>query len=109
MKGASCVVTMSAKRTSITSSKSKVHNFSYDHCFWSVEEGAEVGGGGGGARVGGGRKWAQKSGGGWGKVRFAGQDMVYNELARPLLDDSFRGYNTCLFSYGPTGSGKSYW
>lgn len=40
---------------------------------------------------------------------FASQEHVYKELAQPLLDSSFRGYNTCLFAYGQTGSGKSYW
>lgn len=39
---------------------------------------------------------------------YCGQEEVYNELARPLLDRAFEGYNTCLFAYGQTSSGKSY-
>ncbi len=81
------VVSMAGNRTSITSSTGKVHMFTYDHCFWSA---------GGGGAEGAGIEWAS-------------QEQVYNELARPLLDNSFKGYNTCLFAYGQTGSGKSYW
>ncbi|XP_057180878.1 kinesin-like protein KIF14 [Triplophysa rosa] len=39
---------------------------------------------------------------------FASQKMVYEKLARPLLERAFEGFNTCLFAYGQTGSGKSY-
>ncbi|XP_073700655.1 kinesin-like protein KIF14 [Garra rufa] len=41
-------------------------------------------------------------------VSFASQQMVYEKLARPLLERAFEGFNTCLFAYGQTGSGKSY-
>ncbi|TRZ02867.1 hypothetical protein DNTS_026732 [Danionella cerebrum] len=40
--------------------------------------------------------------------RFASQKLVYETLARPLLERAFEGFNTCLFAYGQTGSGKSY-
>ncbi|KAI9759182.1 MAG: kinesin-like protein Klp8 [Chaenotheca gracillima] len=39
---------------------------------------------------------------------FAGQDNVFADLGRPLLDNAFQGYNNCIFAYGQTGSGKSY-
>ncbi|XP_051551445.1 kinesin-like protein KIF14 [Myxocyprinus asiaticus] len=39
---------------------------------------------------------------------FASQQVVYEKLARPLLERAFDGFNTCLFAYGQTGSGKSY-
>ncbi|KAK4636195.1 Kinesin-like protein [Fulvia fulva] len=39
---------------------------------------------------------------------FAGQDAVFTDLGRPLLDNAFQGYNNCIFAYGQTGSGKSY-
>uniref|UniRef100_A0A3B4Z744 Kinesin-like protein KIF14 n=1 Tax=Stegastes partitus TaxID=144197 RepID=A0A3B4Z744_9TELE len=39
---------------------------------------------------------------------FAGQQTVYETLAKPLLLRAFEGFNTCLFAYGQTGSGKSY-
>lgn len=83
--GAKQVISMSGNRTTITSSKGKAHFFSYDHCFWSVNSSGEPVG------------------------SCAGQELVYMELAQPLLDNAFRGYNTCLFAYGQTGSGKSYW
>ncbi|XP_036442255.1 kinesin-like protein KIF14 [Colossoma macropomum] len=39
---------------------------------------------------------------------FASQQMIYENLAKPLLERAFEGFNTCLFAYGQTGSGKSY-
>lgn len=39
---------------------------------------------------------------------FADQQLVYDILAKPLVDSAFEGYNICLFAYGQTGSGKSY-
>ncbi|XP_051550144.1 kinesin-like protein KIF14 [Myxocyprinus asiaticus] len=42
------------------------------------------------------------------QASFASQQMVYEKLARPLLERAFEGFNTCLFAYGQTGSGKSY-
>ncbi len=84
--GAKQVISMAANRTTITSTKGKAHFFSYDHCFWSVGD--------------------QNAGR---EDVYASQELVYTKLAQPLLDYSFRGFNTCLFAYGQTGSGKSYW
>jgi len=36
------------------------------------------------------------------------QREVYEYLAKPLLAQAFQGFNTCLFAYGQTGTGKSY-
>ena len=55
--------------------------FSFDHCFWSVDEEHEL---------------------------FADQTKIYEAIGAPLLDKAINGYNTCLFAYGQTGSGKSY-
>ncbi|KAI9798952.1 MAG: kinesin-like protein Klp8 [Piccolia ochrophora] len=41
-------------------------------------------------------------------AHFAGQDNLFADLGRPLLDNAFQGYNNCIFAYGQTGSGKSY-
>ncbi|KAI9809084.1 MAG: hypothetical protein M1825_002373 [Sarcosagium campestre] len=41
-------------------------------------------------------------------AHFAGQDHLFGDLGRPLLDNAFQGYNNCIFAYGQTGSGKSY-
>lgn len=38
----------------------------------------------------------------------AGQENLFDDLGRPLLDNAFGGYNNCIFAYGQTGSGKSY-
>lgn len=39
---------------------------------------------------------------------FAGQEDLFGDLGKPLLDNAFQGYNNCIFAYGQTGSGKSY-
>ncbi|XP_057381549.1 kinesin-like protein KIF14 isoform X2 [Daphnia carinata] len=36
------------------------------------------------------------------------QGQVYECLAKPLLSQAFKGFNTCMFAYGQTGTGKSY-
>ncbi|KAF1808637.1 kinesin-domain-containing protein [Eremomyces bilateralis CBS 781.70] len=39
---------------------------------------------------------------------YAGQEDLFDDLGKPLLDNAFQGYNNCIFAYGQTGSGKSY-
>ena len=39
---------------------------------------------------------------------YAGQDNLFVDLGKPLLDNAFLGFNNCIFAYGQTGSGKSY-
>ena len=56
-------------------------SFAYDRSYWSFE-----------------RK----------DKHFAGQENVFEDLGKPLLDNAFQGYNNCIFAYGQTGSGKSY-
>ena len=36
------------------------------------------------------------------------QRVIYDTMAKPLLDHAMSGYNVCLFAYGQTGSGKTY-
>jgi len=67
------VVRMHGNETIITSKDGVVHRFYYDHCFWSFDSV---------------------------HPDHAGQEKVYKDLAQPLLDRSFEGYNTCLFAYG---------
>lgn len=38
----------------------------------------------------------------------AGQDEVYETLARPVVQDVLRGFNGTIFAYGQTGTGKTY-
>ena len=40
---------------------------------------------------------------------YASQETVYRQMGEPLLDLAFQGYNTCLFAYGQSGSGKFYY
>jgi hypothetical protein len=35
-------------------------------------------------------------------------EQLYNEAARPLLDDVLRGFNATIMAYGQTGSGKTF-
>lgn len=37
--------------------------------------------------------------------KYASQEVIYREIGEPLLDLAFKGYNTCLFAYGQSGSG----
>ena len=38
----------------------------------------------------------------------AQQSNIFEQVARPLIDRTLAGYNTCCFAYGQTGSGKTY-
>ena len=38
----------------------------------------------------------------------APQEVVYTTIGTPMLQNTFDGYNSCLFAYGQTGSGKTY-
>ena len=71
--GGKQVVHMYNNETTITSKDGVSHRFFYDHCFWSFDDNDQS---------------------------FADQETVYRQLAQPLLDRAFEGYNTCLFAYG---------
>lgn len=75
------IVEVAGNAIKLSNENGSVHNFAYDHCFWSCDEAHPM---------------------------YASQQSVYTTLARPLLDKSYEGYNVCLFAYGQTGSGKSY-
>lgn len=38
----------------------------------------------------------------------APQEVIYTTIGTPMLQNTFDGYNSCLFAYGQTGSGKTY-
>ncbi|XP_039985458.1 kinesin-like protein KIF14 [Xiphias gladius] len=76
------VVFMNGQETFVQHPESKQsYSFTYDFSFCSVEESDPT---------------------------FASQQTVYEKLAKPLLLRAFEGFNTCLFAYGQTGTGKSY-
>nr|XP_060630557.1 kinesin-like protein KIF14 [Anolis sagrei ordinatus] len=75
------IISMAGQETVVNHPNTKqTYSFSFDYSFWSFDK----------------------------SHNFAGQEMVYQSLAIPLLERAFEGYNTCLFAYGQTGSGKSY-
>lgn len=39
---------------------------------------------------------------------FASQEMVYLKYGCQVLDQAWKGFNTCFFAYGQTGSGKTH-
>ncbi|XP_011151391.2 kinesin-like protein KIF13A isoform X3 [Harpegnathos saltator] len=86
--GTQCVVEMTEQQTILQHpttmdkiDRNKPKTFAFDHCFYSLEPGAE---------------------------NFASQEIVFDALGRDILDNAFQGYNACIFAYGQTGSGKSY-
>lgn len=36
------------------------------------------------------------------------QNDIFDDVAKPLMERTLAGYNTCCFAYGQTGSGKTY-
>ncbi|XP_027044941.1 kinesin-like protein KIF13B [Pocillopora damicornis] len=83
--GTKCVVDMDDTQTILFSSASRdrknTKTFAFDHCFWSMEESNN---------------------------KYASQEKVYKCLGADVLENSFEGYNACIFAYGQTGSGKTY-
>lgn len=80
-ENATQVIFMDNQETVVHHPDSKRFTFSFDFSFCSIDETAP---------------------------NFASQQIVYEKLAKPLLERAFEGFNTCLFAYGQTGSGKSY-
>ena len=71
---------MHSNETTIVSKDGTLHRFCYDYSFWSFDQ----------------------------LQNHASQNTVYEELARPLLDKAFEGYNTCLFAYGQVSEREMY-
>ncbi|KAK3906441.1 hypothetical protein C8A05DRAFT_29720 [Staphylotrichum tortipilum] len=90
-RGAKCIVEMTGNQTVLTPSPTdaagkavKDHGqkvFAFDKSYWSFDKNAP---------------------------NYAGQDNLFQDMGKPLLDNAFQGYNNCIFAYGQTGSGKSY-
>ena len=36
------------------------------------------------------------------------QEQIYNAIGKSVINNSYQGYNSCIFAYGQTGSGKTY-
>ena len=75
------IVQVKDNEMSVLTDYGQTHSFNYEHCFVSS---TPVTG------------------------KQLDQIKVYEGLAKPLLAQAFKGFNTCLFAYGQTGSGKSY-
>lgn len=99
-RGCSRVVDMEGPLTTMTNPKdpSDRKTFTFDHSFWSFDGFV-----------------TDPASGVFGPdpdhprgSEYCGQDRIFEELGKPMLDDAFDGYNTTLFSYGQTGAGKSY-
>ncbi|CAH7689696.1 hypothetical protein PPACK8108_LOCUS24812 [Phakopsora pachyrhizi] len=65
-----------------SSNERETKSFAFDHSYWSAGPKDEPG--------------------------YASQETLYKDLGVDLLNNSFEGYNSCIFAYGQTGSGKSY-
>ena len=64
--------------------------FTFDHSFWSVEEGGEDG------NIG-------KE-----TPTYISQKDVYDHIGTNVLKNIFNGYNGCIMAYGQSGSGKTH-
>ena len=36
------------------------------------------------------------------------QEVLFEEVGRPIVDNCIAGYNSCMLAYGQTGSGKTF-
>ena len=74
---------MDGQSTTIVDPQGKIKplTFAYDHSFWSGDPDSP---------------------------NFVSQEAVFKEIGSKLLDNTFLGYNGCIFAYGQTGSGKTY-
>lgn len=64
---------------------SEKERFEFDSCLWSIPDQQQKG-----------------------VNEFAGQDAIHNHFGKAVLQQAWKGYNTCFFAYGQTGSGKTY-
>lgn len=88
-------ISMEGKSTTITNkddAKNPNKTFAFDYSYWS-HDGFEV------DESGYCRPLTSK---------YADQQRVYEDVGKEVLNNSFEGYNACLFAYGQTGAGKSY-
>ncbi|OQR77483.1 kinesin protein KIF19-like [Tropilaelaps mercedesae] len=44
----------------------------------------------------------------WAFDERSSQDEVYGKAVKPLVENVLEGYNSCVFAYGATGTGKTY-
>uniref|UniRef100_A0A803JXH6 Interferon-induced very large GTPase 1 n=1 Tax=Xenopus tropicalis TaxID=8364 RepID=A0A803JXH6_XENTR len=84
-----CIVDMDQKKITLqpfTVSEngeiSEAREFTFDHCFWSVDNSCPD--------------------------NYAGQEDIFGTLGQEIGDNTCQGYNSCIFAYGQTGSGKTF-
>lgn len=64
---------------------SERQRFAFDGCLWSIPESIQPS-----------------------RNPFASQEALFNEFGKPMLEQAWKGFNTCFLAYGQTGSGKTY-
>jgi hypothetical protein len=62
----------------------RTERFVFDKCYWSIPDEIETSPNG-----------------------FADQQAVFEGSGRPLLNQAWDGFNSCLFAYGQTGAGRA--
>ncbi|KAL8429618.1 hypothetical protein ACSSS7_006457 [Eimeria intestinalis] len=88
-------ISMEGKSTTITNqadAKNPTKTFAFDYSYWS-HDGFQVEDSGYCSPL---------------TSKYADQHRVYEDVGKDVLNNSFEGYNACLFAYGQTGAGKSY-
>ncbi|XP_076312392.1 kinesin-like protein 98A isoform X1 [Tachypleus tridentatus] len=61
--------------------RERIKTFTFDHSYWSFDDQDE---------------------------RYVGQEKVFEDLGKEVIENAFEGYNTCIFAYGQTSSGKTF-
>eukprot|EP00759_Apiculatamorpha_spiralis_P023525 PhF_6_TR27182/c0_g1_i1/m.39886 len=60
--------------------------FQFDYCYWSILDEQQK----------------------MDNSPYASQKVVFEDVGNKVLEQAWKGYNTCFFAYGQTGSGKTY-
>ena len=77
-----CATTSSGhRRLEGPRARNTAKEFRFDYSYWSVDPSDE---------------------------HYVSQEQVYAELGVPVVEAVFSGYNSCVFAYGQTASGKTY-
>ena len=96
LNSACCVLMPGEGKVVVKQADGAEREFKFDHAYWSHDgfEASPIDG--------------RLSDSGKGTFPYTDQDILFEDLGRPLLSKCRLGFNACVFAYGQTGAGKSY-